>query len=1021
MGSMRNRGRRITDRKIEAYYELMRSIAETNHERMFEYYVEEDDASVFRLANGTSVQENVYPGFRQNIDRYLAECPKESIESMKKMLDNCLSRPMRQGAQIDFIDENGKSKPTTVLLVSVADLDRKVCMVAGILLEVKDEKGQIDSLTGVYNHVAFESRCVNLIRNEKSKLLFMMLDVDDFKIVNDTLGHNVGDRVLSQTGQALLETVGENGIVGRVGGDEFIAVVCGIESREAIDDFCEQLSENLKNIIFDMEYSASIGMTVTTDRQATFKDLYYEADQAMYYSKRHGKNRVTFFDEINKKSTSQMLMQSQYHERYEDSRLSELDRFSYDEYPDYILIVDEKKKKIVFANKSIRKASVMAPAQFDEYISQTFSDDFIDIFLRKKEQGNRYSVFKGDEHPDNIIAKLLGEKRLIVKLTHKIHNGYRMIKMIDLSDESKLNEVLRQVNSYKMCMKAFIRSAANRVSDNDFGAYLRILKDFYNADCVALIYGNNGNWNKLEEIHGTNAQIMAKVMSQSVTSGQVLDFMALFNESGRVFFSNVKEIEEVRPDLYKRLADVRIWSASAVKLIKCDEEFGTIVLMNPRNNSGALDLLDLVGVAYSDSLFYKHACDDFEYRLNYDDVTGLKKRKTFNNLGESYVEYKCDSMGIFACDIIQLGKINDKFGYSAGNARLRMVADVLRNVFNGFEMYRYEQDEMVVFCRNVDKKSFMGMVRTVRESLNDIDVSVSTGFSWTQKPDISKQLDEVRDMYEIEKQSKLESLSKTTRLRVIKDVSAELENGRFLVYFQPKVDSRTGVTTGAEALIRFKDEKHGLIGPIHFINIMEENNCSYLVDLFVLEKVCAIQKQRCLAGKRVVPISVNFSKTTLEYTYLLDKVREIISRYDLPEGLIQIEITESVGDMDIAVINNIAQSLISMGFRLAMDDFGTKYSNLEMLIKFQFSIAKIDRSLVKDIENNEKGRIMLKHLISMIKELGIECVAEGAENAEQVLMLRNFGCNIIQGYFYSKPIELDVFTSEFVEKTRNLL
>ena len=166
---------------------------------------------------------------------------------------------------------------------------------------------------------------------------------------------------------------------------------------------------------------------------------------------------------------------------------------------------------------------------------------------------------------------------------------------------------------------------------------------------------------------------------------------------------------------------------------------------------------------------------------------------------------------------------------------------------------------------------------------------------------------------------------------------------------------------------------------------------------------------------------MNFSKTTLEYTYLLDKVREIISRYDLPEGLIQIEITESVGDMDIAVINNIAQSLISMGFRLAMDDFGTKYSNLEMLIKFQFSIAKIDRSLVKDIENNEKGRIMLKHLISMIKELGIECVAEGAENAEQVLMLRNFGCNIIQGYFYSKPVELDVFTSEFVEKTRNPL
>ena len=160
---------------------------------------------------------------------------------------------------------------------------------------------------------------------------------------------------------------------------------------------------------------------------------------------------------------------------------------------------------------------------------------------------------------------------------------------------------------------------------------------------------------------------------------------------------------------------------------------------------------------------------------------------------------------------------------------------------------------------------------------------------------------------------------------------------------------------------------------------------------------------------------------TLEYADLLDHVKEMMNRYDLPEGLVQIEITESVGDMDIVLINNIAQSLISMGFRLSMDDFGTKYSNLEMLFKFPFSIAKIDRSLVKNLESNEKSRIMLKHLISMIMELGIECVAEGAENEEQVRLLQQFGCNIIQGYFYSKPVTLDVFTSEFVEKTRNQL
>ena len=170
-----------------------------------------------------------------------------------------------------------------------------------------------------------------------------------------------------------------------------------------------------------------------------------------------------------------------------------------------------------------------------------------------------------------------------------------------------------------------------------------------------------------------------------------------------------------------------------------------------------------------------------------------------------------------------------------------------------------------------------------------------------------------------------------------------------------------------------------------------------------------------------MPLMDNGHYHPLEYADLLDQVKEIMNRYDLPEGLVQIEITESVGDMDIVLINNIAQSLISMGFRLSMDDFGTKYSNLEMLFKFPFSIAKIDRSLVKNLESNEKSRIMLKHLISMIMELGIECVAEGAENEEQVRLLQQFGCNIIQGYFYSKPVTLDVFTSEFVEKTRNQL
>lgn len=695
--------------------------------------------------------------------------------------------------------------------------------------------------------------------------------------------------------------------------------------------------------------------------------------------------------------------------------------FSYDEMPDYILAVDEESRRIVFVNKAIINSSVMTASQIDEFISKPFEDGFIDLFLRKKEQGNRVSVFSGKDHPDNIVAKLLGEKKLIIKLNHKDYNGYRLLKMIDLSDESKLNAVMRRIISYRAFMQNFIDAVNDTTEGLGYRNYLRLLREFYNADCVAVIYNGESAWDTIEEIHIPSAKIMAKVVNESVSRGAITDFLALFNDAGRVFISDIQSIEGEYRDLFKRMADVRIWSTSAVLLNKGEQCFGAIVVMNPRANSGSLDLIEMIGISISNSLFYEKARAEYEYRLNFDQVTGLRKRETFNNLGESYVEYDCSFMGVFASDIIRLSDINEKFGYMAGNARLKMVADVIRGVFTGYDIYRYEQDEIVVFCKDIDKKSFMGLVRIVRESLDDLDVSVSTGFSWTDKPDIARQLSEVRLMYDIEKDAKLKSLDSIMRNKVFKDVVSEIEKGSFMVYYQPKVDSRTGITVGAEALIRFFDEAHGVVGPIHFIEILEENRCSHLIDLFVLDEVCKAQKLRCISDRRVVPVSVNFSKNTLEYADLLDQVKEIMNRYDLPEGLVQIEITESVGDMDIVLINNIAQSLISMGFRLSMDDFGTKYSNLEMLFKFPFSIAKIDRSLVKNLESNEKSRIMLKHLISMIMELGIECVAEGAENEEQVRLLQQFGCNIIQGYFYSKPVTLDVFTSEFVEKTRNQL
>ena len=162
-------------------------------------------------------------------------------------------------------------------------------------------------------------------------------------------------------------------------------------------------------------------------------------------------------------------------------------------------------------------------------------------------------------------------------------------------------------------------------------------------------------------------------------------------------------------------------------------------------------------------------------------------------------------------------------------------------------------------------------------------------------------------------------------------------------------------------------------------------------------------------GNEVVPISVNFSKNTLTYEALIEKIKELYDAYPIPAGLIQIEITETISSMDHLVVNNIAKSLRSMGFSVSMDDFGTKYSNMAVLTQFEFDTVKIDRSLLLDVENNLKNKTVLKHTLEMLRDLNVETVMEGVETAKQVEILRELGCETVQGYFYGRPEPMDKF------------
>jgi EAL domain-containing protein (putative c-di-GMP-specific phosphodiesterase class I) len=228
-------------------------------------------------------------------------------------------------------------------------------------------------------------------------------------------------------------------------------------------------------------------------------------------------------------------------------------------------------------------------------------------------------------------------------------------------------------------------------------------------------------------------------------------------------------------------------------------------------------------------------------------------------------------------------------------------------------------------------------------------------------------------------------------------------DGSFHVFLQPKVSVAEEKRVGAEALIRLYDEVRKIVSPAYFIPLLEQRDMIYIIDLFVLKQVLIFQKAALDAGKEVVPISVNFSKNTLMMEGLIPYIQGLCEEYPIPSGLVQIEITETISSMDHMLVNKIANSLRHMGFSMSMDDFGAQYSNIAVLTQFDFDAVKIDRSLLANVEANNKCGMVLKHTISMLKALGMETVMEGVETREQVEVLRELGCDTIQGFYYGKP------------------
>lgn len=238
-----------------------------------------------------------------------------------------------------------------------------------------------------------------------------------------------------------------------------------------------------------------------------------------------------------------------------------------------------------------------------------------------------------------------------------------------------------------------------------------------------------------------------------------------------------------------------------------------------------------------------------------------------------------------------------------------------------------------------------------------------------------------------------------------------LENNSFRVYYQPIYSTAEKRIVSAEALVRLFDPEYGFIPPDQFIPVSEHNGTIHKIGSFVLNTTCAFMKQHDLEGKGIKYIEINLSVSQCIQPDLPTQVSGIAGRHQIRSDQICLEITETAAASSPEKLVQNLKIIAAAGFPVAVDDYGTGYSNIKYLMELPFSYAKLDRSMVTAWSESEKGRITLEGTIAMFKRMNLKIIAEGVETAEQVQMLTERGCDYLQGYYFSKAVP----AAEFLE------
>lgn len=460
-----------------------------------------------------------------------------------------------------------------------------------------------------------------------------------------------------------------------------------------------------------------------------------------------------------------------------------------------------------------------------------------------------------------------------------------------------------------------------------------------------------------------------------------------------------------------------IKSLITVPIFVSGELHGFLGVDNPHAHMDAPEMLAQVTYIAANELQKRILTDELTIKSYLDPLTGLRNRLAYDEVLDSLLGKEIPT-GVGFLDLNGLKWINDNLGHDMGNKALRRVCEIVLRHIPREHLYRISGDEFVIIWPGIDYPVFNSAAEQLEAALVEEQDIASFGFVWGTEEDVGVAVRKAEQAMQTAKNKFYASNTalKGQRPGYLDRLLQEFRDSTFISYLQPLYSIKHDKVYGAEVLVR-KVDPHGKIhAPVEFIGIMEKEHMISMVDLEMLRQSCELIRQWKPVWPDIV-LNVNFSRNTLTEPDYLERVDKILTETGVDPKQLIFEVTESSQGIQLESLSSLFDELKRRGIAIAIDDLGTEAACLEMLYLPQLSIAKIDKSLIDKAEHSDREQLVIRHLVDLCHDLGMTCVAEGIETDSQIDLLKQLGCDRLQGFKIGKPMPAEDFFHQFGENT----